>query len=68
MTIARAQLVDPSVTRWYHCVTRCVRRAHLLAEGRADRKQWIENRLKELAEILAVSVAGFSVLDNLSRI
>jgi hypothetical protein len=24
MTLARAQLVDPSVTRWYHCVTRCV--------------------------------------------
>src|SRR5271157_3376793 len=23
MTIARAHLVDPSVTRWYHCATRC---------------------------------------------
>ena len=22
MTIARAQLVDTSVTRWYHCITR----------------------------------------------
>ena len=32
MTIARAQIVDPSVTRWYHCVTRCVRRAFLLGE------------------------------------
>jgi hypothetical protein len=27
MTMARAHLVNPSVTRWYHCVTRCVRRA-----------------------------------------
>ena len=54
MTIARAHLVDPAVTRWYHCITRCVRRALLLAEGDCDRKEWIENRLKELAEIFAV--------------
>jgi hypothetical protein len=29
MMMARAHLVDPAVTRWYHCVTRCVRRAVL---------------------------------------
>jgi len=33
MTIARAHLVDPAVTRWYHCITRCVRREFLLGEG-----------------------------------
>jgi REP element-mobilizing transposase RayT len=64
MTIARAHLVDPSVTRWYHCVTRCVRRAFLLSEGMIDRKGWIEDRLQELADIFAVAVGGFSVLDN----
>ena len=64
MTIARAHLVDPSVTRWYHCVTRCVRRAFLLGEGMHDRKSWIEHRLEELAEIFAVAVAGFAILDN----
>jgi hypothetical protein len=30
MTIARAHLVDPAVTRWYHGMTRRVRRAFLL--------------------------------------
>ncbi len=64
MTIARAHLVDPAVTRWYHCVTRCVRRAFLLGEGPDDRKVWIDGRLRELAEIFSLSVGGFSMLDN----
>ncbi len=33
MTIARAHLIDSVFSRWYHCATRCVRRAFLLAEG-----------------------------------
>jgi hypothetical protein len=64
MTIARAQLVDVSVTRWYHCVTRCVRRAFLLGEDPHKRKEWIENRLKELSQCFAVAVDGYSVMDN----
>ena len=66
MTIARAQLVDVSLARWYHCVTRCVRRAFLLREGDLNRKDqaWIENRLEELADIFAIGVGGFSVMDN----
>jgi len=67
MTIARKQLVDPSVTRWYHCVTRCVRRAFLLGEGPHDRKEWIEQRLQELAQVFVVAVGGFSVLCKDSR-
>ena len=64
MAIARAQLVDLSLTRLYHCVTRCVRRAFLLGEGDHNRKDWLENRLEELAGIFAVSVGGFSVMNN----
>ena len=64
MAIARAQLVDVSLTRWYHCVTRCVRRAFLLGEGDQNRKEWLENRLEELADIFAVAVGGFSVMNN----
>ncbi len=64
MAIARAKLVDLTVTRWYHCVSRCVRKAFLLGEGDDNRKLWLENRLEELAEIFAVAVGGFSVMDN----
>ncbi len=38
-TIARAHLVYPAVTRWCHCVTRCMRQAFLLGEGPEHRKK-----------------------------
>jgi hypothetical protein len=38
MAIARSKLVDTSLTGWYHCITRCVRRAYLLGEG--DHNRW----------------------------
>ncbi len=50
MTMARVHLVDPAVTRWYHCVTRCVRRAFQLGEGPEDRKKWIECQLQALSQ------------------
>jgi hypothetical protein len=62
MTMARAHLVNPAVTRWYHCVTRCVRRASLLSEGPVNRREWIEHRPQELAEIFAVSVGSSSLM------
>jgi hypothetical protein len=34
------------------------------AEGDDNRKEWIEQRLEELASIFAVSVGGFSIMDN----
>ena len=30
VTISRSRLVDAAVSRWYHCISRCVRRAHLM--------------------------------------
>ncbi|MFI5460947.1 MAG: transposase [Isosphaerales bacterium] len=64
MTIARREQIDTSLARWYHCMTRCVRQAFLLAEGTFDRKEWIEDRLEELAQVFAVGVGGFSVMDK----
>jgi REP element-mobilizing transposase RayT len=64
MTVARNLLVDLSTTRYYHCISRCVRRALLCGEGYQHRKQWIEARLELLAQHFAVSVCGFAIMDN----
>ena len=64
MTMPRKLLVDVDVTRFYHCISRCVRRAMLCGEGFQHRKQWIEDRLELLAENFALSVCGFAVMDN----
>jgi hypothetical protein len=56
MVMARARPVDPSVTRWCHWVSHCVRRAFLLAEGSIDRKLWIENRLADLSQFFSIAV------------
>ena len=64
MTMPRRQLVDGAITRYYHCISRCVRRAFLCGEGVTHRKAWIEARLELLAKHFAVSVCGFAILDN----
>ena len=64
MTVARSDLVDVEVTRFYHCISRRVRRAFLCGEGFEHRKQWIEDRLELLACCFAMSVCGFAVMDN----
>ena len=64
MATPRSQLVDESVTPWYHCISRCVRRALLCGDDRAHRKDWIVARLRELVQIFAVDCGGFAVMDN----
>lgn len=64
MTIARRQIVDLEVTRYYHCISRCVRGALLCGEGHEHRKAWIEDRLELLAGEFAIAVSGYSVMDN----
>ena len=60
MTIARRQLIDVSVTRWYHCISRCVRGELLLcptwvarARERLQSIGWFMKCLKEPLSRLA---------------
>lgn len=70
MTYARSILVPPGSPGTYHCVSRCVRRAWLCGEDRDSgrsyehRRQWVEDRIGELAEIFAVAVWGYAVMSN----
>ena len=50
MTLPRSKLVSLETTPYYHCISRCVRRAFLCGEGVTHRKAWIEARLEVLAQ------------------
>jgi hypothetical protein len=70
MTRARSQIVDPFAPGFYHCVSRCVRRAWLCGLDPYSkrcfehRRQWVEDRLLELADIFAVALHAYAVMSN----
>ena len=70
MTTARRQQICLGITPFYHCVTRCVRRAYLCGYDRVGkrnldhRRQWIEDRLVLFAEVFCIDIAGFTVMSN----
>jgi hypothetical protein len=70
MTRARETLVDLKRTSYYHCISRCIRRAflcgedHLTGKNYEHRKAWVTERLDYLAKTFAIDICSYAVMSN----
>jgi len=66
----RSDIFNPRISGVYHCFARCVRQAFLCGFDRytkknyEHRREWVEDRVAELAAWFAIDVVFFSVMGN----
>ena len=70
MTKARKCLISIEATPYYHCVSRCVRRAFLCGTDNHSgkcyehRRGWLEDKLLKLPEVFAIDIAAYAIMSN----
>ncbi len=70
MAKPRRQQICLEATPYYHITSRCVRRAFLCGldslsgQSYEHRRDWIANRLAELAEIFCIDIAAYAIMSN----
>ncbi|KDM90747.1 transposase [Photobacterium galatheae] len=70
MTIARQQQICLEATSYYHCMSRCVRRALLCGVDQVTgmsyehRRGAIEERLFALAKVFCIDICAYAIMNN----
>lgn len=66
----RKDIVNPEAVAYYHCISRCVRRAFLCGEDSYSgkcfehRRDWIIERLTHLVTAFSVELVGYAAMSN----
>jgi REP element-mobilizing transposase RayT len=70
MTKPRSQQISLADTPYYHCVSRCVRRAYLCGKDSYSgkcyehRRAWVEQRIHLLSTAYSIKVCAYAVMSN----
>lgn len=70
MCLPRKTLINLEHTEYYHCISRCVRRAFLCgydSDSKTNfdhRRQWFVERMKFLTEHFTIGVCAYAVMSN----
>ena len=70
MPTPRKNQVCLESTPYYHCISRCVRRAFLCGQDEFSgqnyehRKQWVVDKFAELADVFSINICAYAVMSN----
>ncbi len=70
MAKPRCQQICLEATPYYHITSRCVRRAflcgldHLTGKNYEHRRDWVAQRIAELAEVFCIDIAAYAIMSN----